>query len=228
MKRKLLSEEDKTAVAQAIKKAETLTSGEIVFALTDASAMYRHAIFQGALLGMAAATAIYRALPNVPYYATIQALALSIAHSIPILLSLQLVSLAVSYALFSYFPWKRWFISARELEARVREAALLEFYASGLYRTREENGVLIYLSVFERRVVVLGDRGIHEKMGSPHWDEVRDLIIQGVREGRAREGICAAVEACGKALAQHFPRRAGDVNELPDQVLDRTLKPDAS
>ena len=49
MKRKLLSEEDKTAVAQAIKKAETVTSGEIVFALTDASAMYRHAIFQGAL-----------------------------------------------------------------------------------------------------------------------------------------------------------------------------------
>ena len=151
-------------------------------------------------------------------------LALPVAHSIVLLLWVQLVSFAVFYALFENSPWRRWFISGAEMDARVHDAALLEFYNSGLYRTREENGVLIYLSVFERRVVVLGDRGIHEKMGNPHWDEVRDRIIRGIRAGRAREGICEAIDLCGKALAQHFPRRADDTNELSDQVLDRRKK----
>jgi putative membrane protein len=211
---KLLSEDDKKAIAEAIRKAEATTSGEIVFALTEASARYRHASFQGAIAGVVVSAAVYLALP--------------ITHSIALLLWVQLVSFALFYALFEISPLRRWFISGEEMDARVHDAALLEFYNSGLYRTREENGVLIYLSVFERRVVVLGDRGIHNRMGNPHWNEVRDRIIRGIRAGRAREGICEAIDLCGKALAQHFPRRADDVNELSNQVLDRKLKPGAS
>ena len=213
MKKELLSEEDKSVIAESIQRAEAATSGEIVFALTDASAHYRHASLQGAIGGAAAATALYLALP--------------VSHSVAFLLWTQLASAAVFYVLFEYFPWRRWFISADEMEARVHGAAFMEFYRSGLHRTREENGVLIYLSVFERRVVVLGDRGIHEKMGNPHWDEVRDRIIRGVREGGPREGVCEAIELCGRALARHFPRRADDVNELSDRVVERKLKPDA-
>jgi putative membrane protein len=56
---------------------------------------------------------------------------------------------------------------------------------------------------------------------------VRDLIIDGIRQARAREGICAAIESCGRALAQHFPHRADDVNELPDDIIDRQVRPDA-
>jgi putative membrane protein len=97
----------------------------------------------------------------------------------------------------------------------------MEFYRSGIYKTREANGVLIYLSLFEHRVVVLGDRGIHEKMGDEGWNRVRDLIISGIRRGRAAEGICSAVEGCGKTLAEYFPRRDGDINELSDSVVDR-------
>jgi putative membrane protein len=104
----------------------------------------------------------------------------------------------------------------------VHEAAFREFYASGLYKTRDANGVLVYLSAFERRVVVMGDRGIHEKMGAQNWSMVRDTIISGIQRGRAREGICAAVEICGRTLAEHFPHRADDRNELSDAVIDRT------
>ncbi len=214
MKKELLSEDDRKAIAEGIRKAEATTSGEIVFALTDASARYRHASFQGAIAGAVLATATYLALP--------------VSRPIELVLCMQLISFSVFFVLCEYFPWRRWFISSEEINARVREAALLEFYGSGLYRTREENGVLIYLSVFERRVVVLGDRGIHKKMGNTHWDEVRDRITRGIRESQPREGICEAIDICGKALARHFPRRANDVNELSDQVLERSLKPDAS
>lgn len=210
---KLLSEEDKTEIAGAVHEAEAGTSGEIVFALSDASAHYHHELLQGAIIGMVAVAAIYLALP--------------LQHTIGILLWMQLVSFAVFYAALPHLPLRRWVIPAREMDIRVHEAAFIEFYSSGLYRTRESNGILIYLSVFERRVVVVGDRGIHEKLGEQHWDEVRNKIIEGIRQGKAREGICSAIRSCGEALAKHFPHQPDDVNELPDQVVDRRLRPDA-
>ena len=202
----LLSEEDKQAVSEAVRKAEAGTSGEIVFALADASGRYMDASFRGAILIMAAATAVYLRLP--------------VNHFIPALLWTEMIAFALSFAMITYLPWRRWFIPNREMESRVHDAALMEFYTSGLYRTRDSNGVLIFLSVLERRVVVLGDRAIHEKMGD-RWDEVRDTIIRGIREGDARAGICAAVEICGRSLAEHFPRKIDDTNELSNDVIDR-------
>lgn len=210
---KLLSEEDHKAIEAAIREAEATTSGEIVFAATEASAKYQHATLQGAIIGMAVAAAVYLMIP--------------VAHTTTVLLWTEVLSFAACYALLPRLPWRRWVISQQEMDARVREAALMQFYASGLYRTRESNGVEIYLSLFEREVVVIGDRGIHEKMGSQHWQNVRDLIIAGIRRGDARGGICAAIESCGKALSQYFPPRTDDVNELPDHVIRRPVNPQA-
>ncbi len=209
----LLTEEDKKSISEAVKQAEATTSGEIVFAVTEASARYHHELLQAALIGAVAATAFYLALP--------------LEHSIGILLWTQLVSFAVLYAILPHLPFRRWLIPSREMNARVHEAAFIEFYSSGLYRTRDANGILIYLSLFEKRVVVIGDRAIHDRMGNQHWDDARDKIIGGIKQGKAREGICAAIRSCGEALAKHFPHQADDVNELPDQVIDRPTRPDA-
>ena len=205
----LLTEEDKQAVAEAVKNAESLTSGEIVFALTDASDRYQHAVIRGAIAGSILATAVYLLLP--------------VPQTIGMLLWTEVMAFAVFYALIARLPCRRWFISPREMDERVHEAAFREFYSSGLHKTREANGIVIYLSCLERRVVVLGDEGIHKRMGEDHWHEVRDRIIAGIKQGQAREGICAGIESCGKALAGHFPRRPDDVNELSDDVLDRRL-----
>ena len=210
MPKHLLTEEDKKAIEAAIGRAESATSGEIVFAVVDSSAHYHHAWLSGALIGMALITALYLVLPT--------------PHTVDFVLWVELVSFAVLYAILPRIPWRRRLIPAREMDARTQEAAFMEFYSSGLYRTRETNGVLIFLSLFERRVVVLGDRAIHEKLGNEHWDDVRDKIIRGIKAGKAREGICEAAEACGAALAKHFPHRPDDVNELPDQVIDRRKK----
>jgi putative membrane protein len=206
-----LSEQDNKAIEEAIKKAEGMTSGEIVFATAPASAHYHHATLQGALLGMAVVTAVFLALP--------------LSHTLTSLLWTEFLSFAIFYAIFPHLPWRRWIISKQEMDARVKDAAFMQFYSSGLYRTQESNGVEIYLSFFEREVVVIGDRAIHEKMGDQHWNKVRDLIIQGMKSGDVSGGICAAIEACGKALAEHFPHRPDDVNELPDAVIDRSLDP---
>jgi putative membrane protein len=209
-----LTEDDKKAISEAVSRAEARTSGEIVFAITEASGRYRYSHLQLALTGMAVITALYLVIPG--------------QHSIGAVLWTEILSFACLYALASRVPWRRWFIPSRELEARVREAAFTEFYSSGLYRTRDSNGVLIYLSILERHVVVLGDRGVHEKMGDEHWTAVRDLIIRGIRNGQARSGICSAIEKCGNALAEHFPLKPDDTNELPNAVIDRTRPPDPS
>ncbi|NWG12530.1 MAG: TPM domain-containing protein [Acidobacteria bacterium] len=206
-----LTEKDRQAIAGTIASAEATTSGEIVFAVSDASGKYRYTVLQLALAGMAAAAAVYLVTP--------------VHHSIGGLLWIEVLSFALLYSVAPHLRWRRWLITASEMRARARDAAFMEFYASGLYRTRDANGVLIYLSLFERQVVVLGDRGIHEKMGDRYWDEVRDLIIGGIRSGAACKGICEAIERCGRALAQYFPRKPDDVNELPDTVIDRTSKP---
>jgi putative membrane protein len=208
-----LSDQDNKAIEEAIRKAEATTSGEIVFTAAPASAHYQHATLQGALIGMTIATAVYLILP--------------VAHTPTTLLWTEFISFAVFYSILPYLPWRRCIISKQEMDARVKDAAFMQFYASGLYRTRESNGVEIYLSFFEREVVVIGDRAIHAKMGDQYWQQIRDLIIQGMKDGSVRGGICAAIEMCGKALAQHFPPRPDDINELPDKVIDRNLHPEA-
>jgi putative membrane protein len=207
-----LSEQDNKSIEAAIKKAEATTSGEIVFVAAPSSSFYRHATIQGAIFGMAIVTAIF--------------MLLHIEHTTTSLLWTEFISFAVFFALFSWLPCRRWIVSNRDMDEHVREAAFMQFYSSGLYKTRESNGVEIYLSLLERRVVVIGDSGIHAKMGNPHWDNVRDLIILGIRQGDICGGICRAIDSCGKVLAEHFPPRPDDINELPDQVINRLLDPD--
>lgn len=209
-----LSEQEKNKIAEEIRKAETTTSGEIVFAVSDASGRYRSAALQMALAGTVAATALYLLLPA--------------PHALGMVLWIEVVSFAVFHALAPRMPWRRLFIARTEMDERVQEAAYRQFYSSGLYKTRESNGILIYLSLFERRVVVLGDEAIHRHMGEARWCSVRDKIIGGIRAGKACEGICAAIRECAEALARHFPPRPDDINELPDQVIDRTVGSDPS
>jgi len=205
--RSQITEQDKDAVAAAIGDAERKTSGEIVFAVTERAGRYRHISYLTGIGGLLMASAVYLALP--------------LPHTIPGLLWTQLIGYLGAFSLSFQRPLQRFLIPDKEMDARVGEAAFEEFYASGLHRTREQNGVLIYLSLLEQRVVVLGDRGIHEKMGDRHWKEVRDRILKGIRQGDAGKGICEAVRLCGEALATHFPPRPDDVNELSDAVLDR-------
>jgi putative membrane protein len=193
--------------------AEANTSGEIVFAAAKASANYKTATFQGAFIGMAIAAAVYLAIP--------------VQHAIAGLLWTEFISFAALYAILPFLPCRRWIIPSGEMNARVHEAAYMQFFSSGLHKTREANGVEIYLSFFERRVIVIGDAGIHAKMGDQHWQNVRNVIIKGIKGRNARAGICEAIELCGKALTEHFPHQPDDVNELPDQVVDSPLRPDA-
>jgi uncharacterized membrane protein len=101
-------------------------------------------------------------------------------------------------------------------EALARAA--LVFERLGMHRTAARHGVLIYVSVEDHKLAVLGDRGIHERVGQAYWDGLVAAVLAHFRDGRFRDGLAHAVGEVGAVLGRHFPRRPDDVNELPDRV----------
>ncbi len=97
-------------------------------------------------------------------------------------------------------------------------AARAWFHRLGMERTRERNGVLFYYAIDDRVFAVVGGEGIHAQVGDVFWEGLRDLMLEGLAQGDAATGLAMAIEEAGVRLAQHFPRRRRDVNELPDEI----------
>ncbi len=108
-----------------------------------------------------------------------------------------------------------WFSPIRR--RAVRRRAEREFVRLGIAQTRERTGVLVMLSLRERRVQILADRAINEKVPPGTWNDGVAEIVDAIRKKRPADGICEAVRRIGEHLAAHFPRRPDDVNELPDR-----------
>ena len=110
------------------------------------------------------------------------------------------------------------------MDEAVRARATRAFHEHGLHRTAEGTGVLVFASLFEHEAVVLGDRGIHEKMGAD-WDKAVAALVDGMRAGDPGKGFVDAVALCGARLAEHFPRDPSlhpSRNELEDQIRAST------
>ena len=88
----------------------------------------------------------------------------------------------------------------------------------GMNRAPERHAVLIFLALEDRKLAVVGDEGIHGRVGDPYWGRVRDLMVEKLRADAPRDALLAAILEVGRALQEHFPRRPGDSNELSDQV----------
>ncbi|HOW45024.1 MAG TPA: TPM domain-containing protein [Candidatus Aminicenantes bacterium] len=101
----------------------------------------------------------------------------------------------------------------------VRRAAEHAFERMKMRDTRDRNGILFFVVPSRRRFVVVGDEGIHAKVGQEFWDGLVAAMSGDFREGKFNEGLIRGIEECGRLLAQHFPYDAGtDVNELPDDI----------
>jgi uncharacterized membrane protein len=88
-----------------------------------------------------------------------------------------------------------------------------------MHRTRDRNGVLIYLALEDRKLAIVGDAGIHARVGATYWEAVRDLMVGHLRASAPREAVVRAVEDLGRALVQHFPHTGGqDPDELANEV----------
>ena len=102
----------------------------------------------------------------------------------------------------------------------LEERARRRFELLGMTRTAERNGVLFYVAPNLRRFQILGDSGIHEKCGDGFWKETAAGMEEHFRRGDFTEGLVHGIAKAGAILAEHFPRAAGDTNELPNEVTE--------
>ncbi len=114
---------------------------------------------------------------------------------------------------------RRLVISDDEMEREVRQRAVEAFVAHEVFATRKRTGVLIFLSLFEHRVVVLGDTGINARVAEGEWDEIVAGIVAGIKQRQPGRALVEAIGRCGELLQrQGVERRSDDTNELPDRL----------
>lgn len=203
-------------VRRAVSDAEGTTSGEIVPMLVRSSQWASPGATWAVLsvsLGVAfLITLLFLTLPRDFHPATFTFVGM-IEWSLVILL--WPAALAVSGAGWLH----RWIFSRETLRQRVERRALWEFHAAGLHETRDATGILLFVSARERQAVVLADKSIADRLPPETWDGVLRILLDGLARGDAPAGFVAAIARCGAILAEHFPPRADDRNELSDRFV---------
>ncbi len=97
--------------------------------------------------------------------------------------------------------------------------AQIEFYELEMSQTQDRTGILLLVSLMEHRAVVLADRSIAGKLDAKVWQELVDLMIQGVKRRDLAAGMTQAIQRCGELLSPHFPIADDDINELRDHLV---------
>ena len=212
--KQFLSDDQRAHVNAAVEKAEKLTAGEIVVMFISASYHYPMANVIGATT-----FAIPLALILTPVIGGWLWIG---NQNMWLFLGLLTVFFILFHEIIKHLVWlKRYFISRKEIDAEVKEAAITHFFNHGLYRTRDETGVLVLISVFERRVWILADRGINAKVPEGQWDDIVKMITDGIRQKRSADAICEAVEKIGELLKRHFPVKPDDTDELDNLIIEK-------
>jgi putative membrane protein len=200
----MISKADKQRVADAIRKVETTTSGEIFCVVARQSSEYR-------VVPLAWAAAIALMLPLPLIYFTLWPAAL--------IYLIQLVTFIV-IALVLWHPAVRFHVVPRWAKhSRAHALAMQQFFSQGLTHTENRTGVLIFASVAERYAEIVADEGINAKVKSDVWEQAVVALIAGIKAGQAGDGFVAAVEQCGVVLSEHFPPGVLNPNELPNRLV---------
>lgn len=84
--------------------------------------------------------------------------------------------------------------------------------------TKDHNGVLIYVAVKDRTLVIMGDKGINDIVGQNFWESTKDIIINHFKNGDMKQGLVDGILKAGEQLKKHFPHKKDDKNELPDDI----------
>ena len=202
------TDEDVEAVRQAIATAEEKTVGEILPVVVERSDPHPGAPWIAALILLFAGSILLAGyLPwDQPGW----------------LMTCQFALGALGYFAARSLPdLQRRFISEERATSVASEQAFQEFYANGLHKTEAATGVLLFVSLLERRVIVMGDTGINALVKPEDWEATTQTILAEIRTGSLRTGLIKGIETAGTLLETHFPWTEGDRNEIPDRVIVR-------
>ncbi|WBH17171.1 TPM domain-containing protein [Sphingomonas radiodurans] len=220
-----LTAQDHATVTAAVGAAEAATDGEIVTIVARSSDAYHDVGLHYAVLAMLLVLALLAAFPGVldaihALFADPWTESITTSAALTIATFLAAVTfLAVRY-LLAIRPLRMALTPRATKARRVRARALALFRAAAEQRTRAATGVLLYLSLDEHRAELIADAAIHGRVPDDIWGHAMEALIVAVKDGRPGDGMAAAVAEIGVVLAEHFPRSAGNPNELPDRLIE--------
>ena len=201
----ILSQSERDSLAKLVADVERTTAGELVTVVVHRSAAYAaFRIGWAAGLALVLANVVHLVWPDLPVMELLGGQAFVA------------ISLAVG---LGWSPLLRLILPRWVKQQAVDQHAKRLFLELGVTETRDRSGVLIFLSEFERRVVILGDRGIHEHLGMAAWEAHVAELIQSIRAGKAAAGLRTILSSLGEQLAAKFPPRPDDIDELPNAVV---------
>ncbi len=192
-------------IAEAVRRAESRSTGQIVPVVVERSQPYEEVRWIAAVLGAAVATALVELFLPDPRVAEV--------------LLAQVAGGVAGWLVGRLEAVERLLAGRRHQSEAVHARAEQAFLEHGLHQTSAGTGVLVFASLREHRAVVLGDRGIHARMGDAEWQKAVDALVAGMARDAPGEGFEAAIDVVGARLAEHFPRNGEPVpNELPDAL----------
>lgn len=215
-----LSKADFDHIKQAVAEQEKYTTGEIALAITAESESYSFWELFFAVIGGAFIFALM--LPLSPYISVF--LENIFWHMLPWYVPafyglVSFLFIALFFALANIPSIDRLIIPYVVRHKAVYNRALRHFIESGVYATKENSGILIFISVMEREVRIIADSGIGSKIEQLRWDTIAAELSKAFKENYAAEGMLYAVEQCGKILAENFPAKKENPNELADGLV---------
>lgn len=224
-----LTEQDHARIAAAVGEAELLSSGEIVTILADRSDGYTDVALAWAALVAFLALAALAIVPDF-YMGLYDRWVADWGHEwsprriFALALAVASVKFAAMLLLQLWQPLKFFLVPAPIRTRRVHETALRAFHIGAERRTTGRTGILIYLSMRERRVEIVADTAIATKVEPGVWVDAIAAMLAHLRaapgNAGAADAMIAGVGKVGAILALHVPRHAGDVNELPDRLIE--------
>lgn len=212
-KKEFFTSEELSRIEEAVRQAEEKTSGEIVPYFAEKSDDYREAPWKALYLFSAIGLVGSVAEILTGYYPPIS--------DAGFIFLLTAASGAAGY-LFAccISPLRRFFAGEALLERRVRQKALEVFVRHEVFATKDRTGILLYISQFERRFLVLGDTGINRKVQESDWEDIVNTVIKGIKSDKALDGLLQAIEMCGALLEKSGVEiQPDDQNEIPNRLL---------
>ena len=214
-----LKQDDLKKISSAVKEAESKTSGEIATAIIKES--YNYAVYEllfAVIIGFIYFVVMMFFVGNIE--SRLQSLFWDchIGHLLIFYGFSTFLVIALFYFLGNISTIDRLIVSKKIRQQKVKERALRHFMESGVYNTKDRTGILIFISILEKRVELLADSGINEKILPEKWQSIVDNIIQGIKKKNVTSHLIESINECGELLTKHFPIQPDDINELSDEI----------
>ncbi len=216
-----LSEAEKQLISTTIQKVESKTTGELVTVIVRSSDAYRYIpLLWASLIALSLPALIYLLCLWMGWFGEYANWGYQHPYNITYLFIIQIAVLVLLVPLFLWQPIKMRLIPRSVKHLRASRFAYEQFFAQELHLTKQRNGILIYVSVAERFVEILADKGINDQVEEGYWNNIIGHFVLQIRKGKIADGFIAAIESCGAVLARHFPQTSDDINELPNHLVE--------